>query len=206
MANWKLVKSEGRGVRLEARSEEGARRTAEWRLDPRKAVAAAAPEVRAVLDGRLNDDAALSEAKAFGDVALVAEGYAGSSASFLGLFELQEVVVQGRPTYKKEGREVFLYYNTAGCWRVGPDTSDPKGWWRVESAALTPAAITETWTLRDSANSPWVEVGAARIVGRAAFEAMEGGGTKPPRGPVTPVLRKKGSGPAMWLIKHVIQR
>ena len=40
MANWKLVKSEGRGVRLEARSEEGARRTAEWRLDPRKAVAA----------------------------------------------------------------------------------------------------------------------------------------------------------------------
>jgi hypothetical protein len=25
---------------------------------------------------------------------------------------------------------------------------------------------------------------------------MEGGGTKPPRGPVTPVLRKKGSGPA----------
>ena len=38
--NWRLVKSEGRGVRLEARSEEGARRTAEWRLDPRKALAA----------------------------------------------------------------------------------------------------------------------------------------------------------------------
>mgnify|MGYP004192179577 CR=1 FL=1 len=54
MANWKLAKSEGRGVRLEARSEEGARRTAEWRLDPRKAVAArkaaAPPEVRTVLD------------------------------------------------------------------------------------------------------------------------------------------------------------
>ena len=58
MANWKLAKSEGRGVRLEARSEEGARRTAEWRLDPRKAVAArkaaAPPEVRTVLDGELN--------------------------------------------------------------------------------------------------------------------------------------------------------
>ena len=40
VANWKLAKSKGRGVRLEARDEEGARRTAEWRLDPRKAVAA----------------------------------------------------------------------------------------------------------------------------------------------------------------------
>ena len=57
MANWKLAKSEGRGVRLEARSEERARRMAEWRLDPRKAVAArkaaAPPEVRIVLDGGL---------------------------------------------------------------------------------------------------------------------------------------------------------
>ena len=55
---FQLVKSEGRGVRLEARREEGARRMAEWRLDPRKAVAArkaAAPhEVRTVLDGGLN--------------------------------------------------------------------------------------------------------------------------------------------------------
>ena len=105
---------------------------------------------------------AMAEAKAFGDVALMAEGYAGAFAKYLGVFELQEDVVQERPTYKKKGQKLFLFYNTAGCWLVGSDTSDPRGWWKVASAATTPGAITETWKVHDGHG--WVEVSAAKIV------------------------------------------
>jgi Ran GTPase-activating protein (RanGAP) involved in mRNA processing and transport len=114
-------------------------------------------------------------AEATGDFAFVAEGYAGANASCLGVFVRQEEMVQGRPTYKAQLERVpdqvtFLFYCTAGCWRVGPDTSDPRGWWRVESAAMTPGAITEVWAVPDDGEG-WTEVASARIVGRAAFEA-----------------------------------
>ena len=40
---------------------------------------------------------------------LQAEGYTGRHACFLGVFERQDEVVQGRPTYKKPGEKVFLF-------------------------------------------------------------------------------------------------
>ena len=75
------------------------------------------------------DDRAGAAAEAAGDVALVAEGYAGSSASYLGVFERQEEVVQGRPTYKKKGQEMFLFYTARGKWMGGSDTSKAAGKW-----------------------------------------------------------------------------
>jgi hypothetical protein len=42
------------------------------------------------------------------DMLLQAEGYAGEQAGRLGVFELQEEVVQGRPTYKKPEEGVPL--------------------------------------------------------------------------------------------------
>ena len=70
-----------------------------------------------------------------GDVALVAEGYAGNCASYLGLFERQEVVVGGRRTYKKQqgGEGLFLFYTAEGAWAVGDDTSEAFGMWGVAS-------------------------------------------------------------------------
>ena len=90
---------------------------------------------------------------------LQAEGYAGGYACFLGVFELQDEVVQGRPTYKKPGEEVFLYYSTGGSWMVSDDTSKATGWWKATSAAKMPSAITEPWKVGDG--SAWVEVPAA---------------------------------------------
>jgi hypothetical protein len=87
-----------------------------------------------------------------------------------GVFELQAEVVQGRPTYKKRGAEEYLCYNTKGYWMVGPDTSKAEGWWIVKSAAMTPGAITEAWQTHDG--SAWADVRAAKIVKRAAFEAV----------------------------------
>ena len=108
--------------------------------------------------------------KSFGDVALLADGYTGKSAGRLGVFELQAAVVQGRPTYKKRGAEEFLYYAAAGYWMVGSDTSKTIGWWKATSGAMTPDAITEAWEVYDG--SAWVDVRAAKIVKRAAFEAL----------------------------------
>jgi hypothetical protein len=113
------------------------------------------------------------------DVALQANGYTGVKAEMLGAFELQAVIVQGRPTYKKRGAEVFLYYSTSGAWRVGPDTSKDASWWKVTSDATTPGAITEVWQAFDvwgnligsAWGNAWVDVQAAKIVKRAAFEA-----------------------------------
>ena len=105
-----------------------------------------------------------------GDVALQAEGYAGRNAGKLGVFELQEEVVQDRPTYKKQGEEQFLFY-TGGSWMVGDDTSKAKGWWSVTSTARTPGAITEPWKVYDGGD--WPEVPAAKIIKATALQRRE---------------------------------
>ena len=107
--------------------------------------------------------AALAEAVAYGDVALQAEGYTGAKAGMLGVFERQEEVVNGRPAYKKEEEEHFLFYATDGEWTVGSDTSKTAGWWKATSSARTPGAITEPWTVA-VANGGWVEVPSAKII------------------------------------------
>ena len=95
-------------------------------------------------------------------VALLAEGYAGKYADkLLGMFVWQEEVVEGRPAYKKEEEEHFLFYTTFGEWTVGPDTSKTKGWWKATSSARTPGAITEPWKVHNG--SAWVEVPDAKI-------------------------------------------
>lgn len=89
------------------------------------------------------------------DVLLQAEDYTGTNSEFLGQFQLQDNMVQGRQTYKKPGMgglngrhdcvsDQFLFYTTGGYWMVGPHTNREEGFWSVESAAWTPGAITET--------------------------------------------------------------
>jgi serine/threonine protein kinase len=111
--------------------------------------------------------AAEAEAAAEGDVVLQAKGYSGYNAGRLGVFERQQEVVQGRPTYKKRGEKVFLFYTAGGHWMVGEDTSVNRGGWKARSAARTPSAITEPWEVYDGKG--WVEVPAAKIAQRAMF-------------------------------------
>jgi hypothetical protein len=105
----------------------------------------------------------LEKARFDGDVVLFREdGVTAQHAGLLGVFELQEEVVQGRPTYKKPGEKVFLFYSTSGQWLVGDDTSKAVGYWMATSAARTPSAITEPWMVHNG--SAWVKVVAAKII------------------------------------------
>jgi hypothetical protein len=119
----------------------------------------------------LQETAACRGAAAFGDIELQAEGYAGEHASMLGMFKLQEEMVQGRPTYKKPGRDEFLFYTT-DSWMVGPDTGNAAGYWLVRSAATMPGAITEVWSVADNSGG-WNEVAAAKIVKATAAMRAE---------------------------------
>ena len=101
----------------------------------------------------------LTQAEGF---VLQAEGWTGGHAVRLGLLERQEEMVQGRPTYKKRGKDEFLFYTASGYWNLGPDMQKDAAHWQVKSAARTPGAITETWTVHDGRG--WVEVPAAKIV------------------------------------------
>ena len=108
------------------------------------------------------------------DVALEAEGYAGASASYLGVYALQPGVTRhGRPTYKKAqgGASAFLFYTAEGSWAAGDDVDDAFGQWEVRSSASTPVAIaaTERWTAWDGSTD--VEVSSARVVPAAEYEA-----------------------------------
>jgi Tfp pilus assembly protein PilF len=117
------------------------------------------------------------------DVVLHAEGFMGKNAPppasraaerrsrimrYFGVFELQKEIVQGRPTYKQPGKNVFLFYSTNGNWLVGPDSSKTGGWWSVASSARTPCAITELWQVAHG-NGDWREVWGVKVVKRAAF-------------------------------------
>jgi hypothetical protein len=97
-----------------------------------------------------------------GAVALQAEGYSGAKVGYLGVFKWQERVLQGRPTYKKPGKDEYLFYTNEGFWKVGSDTSKAVGDWSVMSTARTPSAITEPWRVFDG--SEWVKVPAAKVV------------------------------------------
>jgi hypothetical protein len=97
-----------------------------------------------------------------GAVALQAEGYSGAKVGNLGMFKWQERVLQGRPTYKKPGKDEYLFYTNEGFWKVGSDTSKTVGDWSVKSTARTPGAITEPWTVYNG--SKLVEVPAAKVV------------------------------------------
>ena len=61
-------------------------------------------ERRLIEERRVAAVKAEKAARAFGDVALQADGYTAGSAGFPGIFELQAAAVQGRPTYKKDAQ------------------------------------------------------------------------------------------------------
>ena len=102
------------------------------------------------------------------NVSLVAEGYAGPADYALGVFEQQEEVAWGRPTFKKNGQELFLFYTAKGKWLVGSNTSATFGAWEVASTATTPDAITEEWTAWDGKGQS--KVVGARFVGGTEFD------------------------------------
>ena len=110
---------------------------------------------------------ARAQARAVGDAMFRADG-AQHKGEFAGTYELQgggRTLVNGRPTYKRAGKEEFLYHGTDGGWWIRADTSEDAGSWCVPSAALTPDRITETWKEGDGKGT-WPPVAGAKVVRR----------------------------------------
>ena len=164
------------------------------------------PNVRSLLEKRgverYQDDASvlkwrempsMAAARAYGPIELAAASYTGEHADCLGAYELQEEMVEGRPTYRqKTGLRWYLFYATNRNWMIGPDTSKPAALWTVASEAETPDAITEQWSVCDGGDGwdPVVVVvtsgqATAAVAATAAMEddaavgedgGMQGGG------------------------------
>ena len=145
------------------------------------------PNVKSLLEKRgvvrYQDDASvltwrempiMAAARAYGAIVLAAASYTGEHADYLGEYELQEEMVEGRPTYRqKTGLLWYLFYVT-GTWMIGPDTSKPAAVWWVASEAKTPDAITEEeqWQVCDGGDG-WDPVVVVVTSGQATAAAVE---------------------------------
>ena len=56
---------------------------------------------------------------ALGEIALQAPGYAGKNTDCMCVYELQDNKAQGRPVYRRQGKEEWLYFGSNGQWIVG---------------------------------------------------------------------------------------
>merc|ERR1719327_684077 len=83
----------------------------------------------------------------FGDVLIEGPLPGEPQADCMGVYELQDKVVNGRPVYQLQGAEtdLFLYYASSDKWYIS-DREDmrlgrARGWCQVMSQALTPDKI-----------------------------------------------------------------
>jgi hypothetical protein len=98
----------------------------------------------------------------FGDVLVEGPLPGEPQADCMGVYELQDKVVNGRPVYQQQGEtDLFLYYASSDKWYIS-DGEDmrlgrPRGWCQVMSQALSPDRITEDqeWTVWDSTTRTW---------------------------------------------------
>lgn len=107
--------------------------------------------------------AAMEAASAYGDVVLRADNDKGNLTDYLGVFELQVAIAQGRPTYRRKpmtvkGKPVYLFYY-AGTWYVGSDRKVNSGWWQATSDARIPSQITSSsWQFFDGTGLVYASV------------------------------------------------
>lgn len=96
----------------------------------------------------------------FGDVLVEGPKLGEPQADCMGVYELQDKVVNGRPVYQQQGEtDLFLYYAKTDKWYIsdGEDmrSGRPRGWCQVVSQALSPDHINEEWTIWDSNTRTW---------------------------------------------------
>ena len=84
----------------------------------------------------------------------------------LGIFELQDEMANGRPTYLIPGSKKYIFHSGAN-WMMGGDPGKNSGWWQaVGSKAMTPDTIAEAWQVFDGKD--WITVDAVKaVMGRA---------------------------------------
>lgn len=96
----------------------------------------------------------------FGDVLVEGPQPGEPQADCMGVYELQDKVVNGRAVYQQQGEtDLFLYYASTDKWYIS-DGEDmrlgrPRGWCQVMSQAITPDRISEEWTVWDSTTRTW---------------------------------------------------
>jgi hypothetical protein len=91
----------------------------------------------------------------------------------MGVYELVEgKEVNARGVWKRTGKEHFMYYASSDKWWFISDREDMEagktyGWLYVDSTALTPDKITETWKVFEDVK-PWRFVDAPKVRARLA--------------------------------------
>lgn len=96
----------------------------------------------------------------FGDVLVEGPQPGEPQADCMGVYELQDKVVNGRPVYQQQGEtDLFLYFANSDKWYIsdGEDMrlGKPRGWCQVQSHALSPEKISEDWTVWDPVTRMW---------------------------------------------------
>merc|ERR1712151_769965 len=91
------------------------------------------------------------QAQQVGDIVIEGQLPGDLQHDCMGIYELQEQAVNGRPVYRQQGgADMYLFYASRGskwCISDGEDmwAGRPKGWCYVVSQALTPDQIMEQW-------------------------------------------------------------
>jgi len=108
---------------------------------------------------------AMAAARQCKDIVLEGQQQGDHNAGLMGVYELMEgKEVNGRGVWQMAGgEEYFMYYSDNKEWWVGGredmgtgDTSYTSGWMYVDSAALTPDQVTETWVVSTPDGKTWV--------------------------------------------------
>lgn len=113
----------------------------------------------------------------FGDILIEGPSSGEPQADCVGIYELCDLTINGRPVYQQHGEtDLFLYFSSTDKWYIS-DGEDmrlgrPRGWCQVASQALVPSQITEEWAVWDSISRGW-EV-APRIKARQVNDAILG--------------------------------
>eukprot|EP00747_Dinoflagellata_sp_TGD_P184766 gnl/TRDRNA2_/TRDRNA2_40706_c0_seq1.p1 gnl/TRDRNA2_/TRDRNA2_40706_c0~~gnl/TRDRNA2_/TRDRNA2_40706_c0_seq1.p1 ORF type:complete len:566 (+),score=104.32 gnl/TRDRNA2_/TRDRNA2_40706_c0_seq1:34-1731(+) len=111
----------------------------------------------------------------YGDVLIEGNQPCEPQADCMGVYELQDRVVNGRPVYQQQSEaDLYLYYASTDKWYIsdGEDmrSGRARGWCQVVSQAARPDQISEEWTVWDSTTRSWES--APRVKCRQMNEAI----------------------------------
>jgi len=96
----------------------------------------------------------------FGDLLVEGPQPGEPQADCMGVYELQDWLINGRPVYQQQGdTDLYLYYASTEKWYIsdGEDmrSGRPRGWCQVTSQAMAPDKIQEEWTVWDTPMKSW---------------------------------------------------
>jgi hypothetical protein len=110
----------------------------------------------------VDGEAAMEAARQCEEIILAGQQQGDQNAGLMGVYKLMEgKEVNGRGVWQMAGGwDHFMYYSDDKEWWVGDrenmEAGRDEGWMYVDSAALTPDQVTETWVVSTPDGKTWV--------------------------------------------------